>query len=798
MKDIYRELPSRRFILATILVLSIQFFGFAQDVPEPITNLKWIDATTTEVHLSWTAPVGEGGVGYVARYDIRYSTIPITSENFDSATPVFFWRTPGNVGPIEYFHISNLSAGTTYYVAIRSSFFLGEWSALSNVLQGSTDLPPAVHVSSQMLSDSLVMATTSTQNITIYNTGPGTLEFYFQQNDRSFIPIIDTADWYLTIPSGDSLVIPLLIDAGGLLSGSNLLDMYIWSNDPVTPRVTIYCSLVVTDNGFPVARITGNQVDYFGEGYLGGGVGPSWTYVQNAGSEPLIISNITMSNPNFQVDFSEPDTLQTSEEYFLLYGFTPTETGELQGQINIYTNDPVNPVLNVTLNGTGILSPVQMVVDQEILQDELYSGQQSIQYVTVRNEGIEDLQFFISDYGLGDYLDVSPRFGTVYPGESIVLEVTFDAKGVNSGYYEPFIVIENNDPRKYGAFFMSTSFLVKAPEVKNFSLTNFKTNTVIAPVNDEVTLDVADPNISKYTIRANMIPANQTGSVAFFIDNKLVNYDNAAPYTVNSWALPVLAGGEHVLRAKGFEQKNGVGNGGEEMQVVVKMINSASVVNFAVVKATTGENLMSLVEGSVIDISQSGFQSINIIANTNISTVRSVRFFLNGPTARVDNQFPFSLAGNSTTDTFWPARPGNYVMRAIPYMTYYGWGVEGVPLTVNFRVVNGKVPSVANARSSEGLSNDIVEEVAIEADWLIYPIPVQDDLHIKLNGKTSGNIHLSIMNLQGQSIHVMEGTSEMFQDYKVSTVSLGLKSGFYIIKIDQADGNRIIQKFLKE
>ncbi|MEO7989806.1 MAG: T9SS type A sorting domain-containing protein [Chryseolinea sp.] len=795
MRDILKELLSTRFILAIILVLSIQVFAFAQDVPEPITNLKKIDITTTSVRLSWTAPVGEGGVGYVARYDVRYSTIPITSENFDSATPAFFWRTPGSLGPTELFPISNLSAGTTYYFAIKSSFFLGEWSALSNVLQVSTDLPPAIHVSSQMLSDSLVMAITSTHNITIYNTGPGTLEFYFDIGNH-LIPIIDADNWYVSIPSGDSLVVPILIDAGGLLAGSHLLNISILSNDPFTPRLTIHCSLVVSNNGFPVARITGHQVDYFGEGYVGGGVGPSWTYIQNAGSEPLIISNVTTSSPNFQVDFNEPDTLQTSEEYFLLYGFNPVELGELQGQINIYTNDPVNPVLNVTLNGTGILSPVQMVVDQEILQEELYSGQQSIQYLTVRNEGPEDLQFFINDYGLDEYLDVSPRFGTVYPGQSIVLEVTFDARGVNSGYYEPWIVIENNDPRTYGAFFMPTTFLVKAPEVKSFSLTNFKTNTVIAPVNDEVTLDVADPNISKYTIRANMIPANRTGSVAFFLDNKLVNYDNAAPYTINSWALPVLIGGEHILRARGFEQKNGEGNGGEEMQIRVKVINSASIVNFTVVKAATGETLTSLVDGSVIDISQPGFQFINITANTNISTVRSVKFFLNGPTARVDNQFPFSISGNSTTDTFWPARPGNYVMKAIPYMMYYGWGAEGVQQNVNFKVVNGKVPSVANARSLD-VSNDIDEE-ATEADWLIYPIPVRDDLHIKLKGSTSGNIHLSIINLQGQYLHSIEGTSELFQDYKVSTVSLGLRAGFYIIQINQTDGNRIIQKFLKE
>lgn len=106
--------------------------------PADITNLSTSGATTSSINLSWTAPGDDGNSGTASSYDIRYSTVAITSSNWSSATQVSGEPTPSSAGSSESMTISGLSPATIYYFAIKTSDEVPNESGLSNVPNNTT------------------------------------------------------------------------------------------------------------------------------------------------------------------------------------------------------------------------------------------------------------------------------------------------------------------------------------------------------------------------------------------------------------------------------------------------------------------------------------------------------------------------------------------------------------------------------------------------------------------------------------------------------------------------------------
>ncbi|PWB76146.1 hypothetical protein C3F09_00930 [candidate division GN15 bacterium] len=69
---------------------------------------------------------------------MRYSTSPITSTNWNTATRVGGLPTPLPYGNREAFTVSGLLPSTTYYFAIRAADEALNWSIISNIAQRTT------------------------------------------------------------------------------------------------------------------------------------------------------------------------------------------------------------------------------------------------------------------------------------------------------------------------------------------------------------------------------------------------------------------------------------------------------------------------------------------------------------------------------------------------------------------------------------------------------------------------------------------------------------------------------------
>jgi len=106
--------------------------------PATISNLSVSNPTRQSLTLTWTAPADNGPEGKAASYDLRYSTAVINESNWSSATQVSGLPTPASAGTSQTFTVTGLSAGATYYFAIKSTDAAGNVSGLSNIASATT------------------------------------------------------------------------------------------------------------------------------------------------------------------------------------------------------------------------------------------------------------------------------------------------------------------------------------------------------------------------------------------------------------------------------------------------------------------------------------------------------------------------------------------------------------------------------------------------------------------------------------------------------------------------------------
>jgi chitodextrinase len=99
----------------------------------------------TTVTVSWAAVGDDSLNGTAASYDVRYSTSPITSSNWSSATPATGEPVPAVAGTAQSLTVSGLQRQGTYYFAAKVADEAGNVSALSNVPSITTpdSMPPA-------------------------------------------------------------------------------------------------------------------------------------------------------------------------------------------------------------------------------------------------------------------------------------------------------------------------------------------------------------------------------------------------------------------------------------------------------------------------------------------------------------------------------------------------------------------------------------------------------------------------------------------------------------------------------
>ncbi|MES2733709.1 MAG: fibronectin type III domain-containing protein [Bacteroidota bacterium] len=110
--------------------------------PSAVANLTTSAITGSSIQLNWTATGDDGMANTAASYDLRYSTAPIISANFGSASQAAGEPAPLVAGTAQSFVVTGLTAATTYYFALRVSDEVPNVSAISNIVSAKTTITP--------------------------------------------------------------------------------------------------------------------------------------------------------------------------------------------------------------------------------------------------------------------------------------------------------------------------------------------------------------------------------------------------------------------------------------------------------------------------------------------------------------------------------------------------------------------------------------------------------------------------------------------------------------------------------
>jgi len=444
--------------------------------PGSIDDIATSDAGSNTIRLSWTATGDDGETGRATRYELRYSTGPITNANFGAATLVVGGPEPRTAGTSETFEVSGLAFSTTYYFAIKAFDEFNNGGGLSNVATGTTLGAPDIAASPLTFSSELLTGASENQTLTLRNDAQGTLDFTIPTPQLQFSqPIVFPYEPYAK-DEPDTRVGPIAQGAGGPDAfgyrwadsdqpggpAFNWVDITgvgtqvsLSGDDAISAPVALGMSFPFYGTSFTQARIhtngylsfTSTQAanTYDNQGLPNSGapenlVAPMWddmdfgaanrvyTYYDGA---RYIVSWVNV--PHY-VDSGPPTGPYTFQA--ILY-----PTGEIRYQ---YLN--LGPPTNSATVG-------------------IQNGTKSIGLTVAFNTSYLKNNLAIRIVPLQQWLTVSPTSGRILAGQSLPLQVRFNALGLNGGTFTGAVHVMSNDPDEADLPLPASLHVIGAPDL---------------------------------------------------------------------------------------------------------------------------------------------------------------------------------------------------------------------------------------------------------------------------------------------------------------------------------------------
>lgn len=354
-----------------------------QPPPAAVADLKVVSKEIGQITLQWTSP-GKDSHGASA-YDLRYSTAPITEQNFSKATRIETITAPLEPGSQETVVVDGLPGGVLFYFAVRSQNFSGSLSAISNVVSTTSVETPVIAVSASAVTVDLVTAQKSSNIITVSNTGKGPLDFTASVSTTQ-LPFAAVSFAEGPVAPGASRDLIISFDATGLLSGTYHQMVKIESTDPEKPMISIPLTLRVTNNGAPIAVATPSTLDF--KSVQIGNTQTRKVRLSNKGSEPLTISKISAGSA-FSCPLKTPVTVAPLVYTDIVVAFTPAKVGSFSEDVVLKTNDPAHPTLKISVRGEG-LQEAPIAASPGAFDETLARGSVSNRTMVLRNNTAHD------------------------------------------------------------------------------------------------------------------------------------------------------------------------------------------------------------------------------------------------------------------------------------------------------------------------------------------------------------------------------------------------------------------------
>ncbi len=195
------------------------------------------------------------------------------------------------------------------------------------------------------------------------------------------------------VPTGDSILVQVTVDAAQMYGGDYYDSIHVLSNDCDNPDTAIPVFLHVTgvQDIFVVPDSLSYGLTFVADSSYG------ILTISNNGTDLLTVSDISSDHPYFTVDITN-FSLAPNESRDVTVMFAPSDSGYVEAKLDIYSNDPDESTYTVSLSGFGAYPPDIDVPTSPLIHDSMYSGDIVTDTVTISNVGLYDLIFNIQVY----------------------------------------------------------------------------------------------------------------------------------------------------------------------------------------------------------------------------------------------------------------------------------------------------------------------------------------------------------------------------------------------------------------
>ena len=438
--------------------------------PGSITNLATTNAGSNTMGLTWTATGDDGNTGRATSYEIRYSTSPITDANFGSATLVA-GPDPRTAGTLETFDVTGLAFSTPYYFAIKAFDEFNNPGGLSNIATGTTLGAPDITASPTSFSSELLTGAIETQALTLSNDAAGTLDFTIptpqvtfsqppvqpyqplakgEQDTRTGQPVtsgfggpdgfgyrwVDSDE-----PNGPAFDWVDITAVGTLqsITGDDATSAPVAMGMDFPFYGNTYNSLRVCTNGF--LSFTDASDSYENQALPNAGapanlVAPMWDDMDFGSIRRVYTYN---DGARYIVSWVAVPHYQTGGPYSFQAILYPT------GEIRFQYLSLVAPTNSATVG--------------------IQNGDKSIGFHVAFNTSYLKNNHAVRIVPVQQWLTVTPTSGRIHAGQSLPLEVRFNALGLLGGNFTGDVNILSNDPDEGSVSLPASLHVIGAPDI---------------------------------------------------------------------------------------------------------------------------------------------------------------------------------------------------------------------------------------------------------------------------------------------------------------------------------------------
>jgi parallel beta-helix repeat protein len=183
----------------------------------------------------------------------------------------------------------------------------------------------------------------------------------------------------------------------------------------------------------------------------------SWElWIYNKGNIDLVVDSITLTTPIYTITgLTLPDTIIASDSQSIMIKFTPQDTGKFYDTLNVYSNDPYEPVAKVFLSGRGVIPDI-VLQDTLIILDTVVIGDTVDFSFYIKNEGSAIL-ILDSIKVTNSALKVEPTSSPINPNDSLKINGKYMPQSPEQDTGR--ILIYSNDPNEPVVYVKINSYI---------------------------------------------------------------------------------------------------------------------------------------------------------------------------------------------------------------------------------------------------------------------------------------------------------------------------------------------------